>query len=157
MIPEASKGLVWTGSAWVPMDYPWQIQILPIANPIVMAGTVSLFASAIIGGGAVFNSSAALNDEFGWDVQLAAGTWTLSYWHRRSPADAIMQPKLDGANLGGTVDMYTAGTTNNIVESLSTVVAASGKKRLSFKATGKNALATAHTMILQCIDLRRTA
>lgn len=155
----ASKRPVWDGADWVMVDMPWHVQIVPILGTLPIVGSLAgVQNSGAYQGGVAYNISSAQNDEFGWDLILAKGTWLLEFFHQKGAGNAIATVRLDGSTLG-TVDFYAAGTSyNNYGSVAGIVVAASGKHRLSLKAATRNASnTTGWTMPVQFISLRRTA
>lgn len=135
----------------------WRIDIVPLAGTVAMTGSVLAFAAAVLYGGYVYNSSAAQNDEYGWDVVLAAGTWRLDFVFRKNNNYGIVTVNLDGTSLG-TVDEYNSSQTDGNVGSITGfTVATTGKKRLSFKAATKNASSAGYFVVCQGLALTRTA
>lgn len=107
--------------------------------------------------GIKYNSPSALNDEINFDVILSAGTWTIEVMHDKGVDRGMVEVALDGVAVG-TIDGYDAGGLYDVRSNISAVtIAATGKKRLRLKVTGKNASATNHIFALQHIQLRRTA
>lgn len=154
---DAGKSPVWDGSDYVLADLPWHVQIVPMLGTIPIIGTLSTYAGAFEFGGGAYNNSSAQNDEFGWDLVLAKGTWLFEGMYQKSPNGGIASVKLDGAVIG-SVDLYAAATINNFYFQIPNIaVASSGKKRLTFKAASRNAASTGWIMAVQGISLRRTA
>jgi hypothetical protein len=141
------------------VDLPWHVQIIPAIGTIAIAGSLSLVTNqAIVTGSAIYNSSSTQNDEYGWDLILAKGTWLLEFLAQKNVNNAIAQLRLDGANLT-THDLYAASLSySNYFQSVGISVAASGKHRVSFKAATRNASnTTGWFMPIQFVSLRRTA
>jgi hypothetical protein len=139
--------------------YPWRIDIVPFTNTIFVQGTRAFTGPGNnTGGGTVYNNTGALNDEYGWDVVLGAGTWSFEGQFQRQNSGAIASLRLDGVEIT-TFDMYTASPTPNAIFGVAgIIVPTSGKKRLTLKATSRNALnTTGYYMITQALSLRRTA
>lgn len=113
--------------------------------------------AAAIGGGWLYNSSNAQNDEIGWSVDLTQGTWTLALMYRQLGSQAIATVNRDGTSIG-TIDQYAAAQTNNVTTAITGfAVARSGSHTISFKAATRNASATGWFLVIQKIQLRRTA
>lgn len=156
---DAGKYPVWDGADWVMVDMPWHIQFSPVGATLAIVGGLSVVTNqAIISGGAVYNVTNAQNDEFGWDLPLAKGTWLLEYYFQKNANNAIAQPRLDGVNLNPQ-DFYAAGISySNGGNSPGIVVGSSGKHRLSFKAATRNGSnTTGWFMPIQYVSMRRTA
>lgn len=138
--------------------FPWTIPIVPFTNTIFVQGTKAMSALGSGVTGAVYNGTGAQNDEFGWDVMLAAGTWQIEALMQKQSTGAIASVRLDGVEVG-TWDTYAGVTAaNSLFTTAGIDVATSGKKRLTLKAASRNPLNTTnYFMILQTISLRRTA
>lgn len=143
----------------VPYDdtLPWTIDIDPFALPHTQTNwsTITTIANQVKG--AAIESSGAQNAEIGWDVTLAAGTWTLSIVVSTFSNNGIITASIDGSSVG-TIDLYTAGAVLNSKKSITGItVATTGKKRLLLKMATKNASASAYYCDLSVLALRRTA
>lgn len=103
-------------------------------------------------------SGGSQNDEIGWDVILAAGTWTLELIHVTSSNRGIYTASLDAGSVG-TIDGYDgAGPVRNVRSTITGIsVAATGKKRLLLKMATKNASSSSYFGSIQHVSLRRTA
>lgn len=140
-------------------ESPWLIDINVFMSAVSHVNWNTITKSTqFLFNGIKYNNPSAVGDEINWDVVLGAGTWTIEVMHDKGSDRGIMEVALDGAAVG-TIDGY--GTTGQLLDvrtSISAIaVAASGKKRLRLKMTGKNALSSNYIFALQHIQLRRTA
>lgn len=151
------------GVEWVDVDaitagLPWTIDINPFTAPATQTNWNTIQAgssSQIFGGYKV--TTGAQNAEIGWDVVLAAGTWTLSLLHATGIDVGIYTASLDGVSIG-TIDGYAASGVNNVVSTITGItVAPSGKKRLLLKMATKNATSTSYLARISGLRLLRTA
>lgn len=136
---------------------PWHFWIDPFTTAATNTNwnTLTINASQIHNG--FMLSSGAQNDEIGWDVVLAAGTWEFSIRARTDTNRGIATVTLDGSSVG-TMDMYTAaGAFNQLLTISSISVATTGKKRLLFKMATKNASSSSYFGSFSNVGLRRTA
>jgi hypothetical protein len=126
----------------------------------VVQGTwtiVANLATAIFSGYLTNATGVAQNDEITWPVSLSAGTWTISMIHHTFTDRGIYTFRLDGSTVG-TIDGYSAGSTLNVVSTITGIaVAASGKKTLSVKMATKNASSSNYSFLSPLICLVRTA
>lgn len=141
---------------------PWKQFIHYQDTPDLNTGpwvTVTGNVSASIGyeNGGYIIGAGLQNDEVGWDVVLAAGTWELKMTHHKYFNIGIYSVYVGGV-LIGTLDGYSAGATyNNSTTFTGIAIAAAGKKRVSLKMAAKNASASSYYGWLSAIHLRRTA
>lgn len=160
MIPQTGAGLVWNGSAWQPMEWPWLIYIIPIGGGTVMQGAWNVFgagtSNALMGGG-LFNTTAANGDEVGWDIAMAPGTWNIGYTGQKNTGDGIVSIRLDGVEKASFDGFNSGPLYNSGVVSSDFVVATGGKKRLSIKLNGKNPSSTGFIAACQLITVRRVS
>jgi len=137
---------------------PWSIDIdvLPPAKSNVNFATIT--AATILYGGKRGADTSALNNEVAWDVSIPAGTYTIEGFITASTNRGIASVQIDGVEVG-TIDSYAGVLTANtpITPIAGVVVAASGRKVLKLKITGKNASSSAFFFEVQRIRLRRTA
>lgn len=134
---------------------PWVIDIDPFMTPSAGTATRTPNSSYIGGGYASYGS--AIDNEAGWDAILAAGEWTIELLCSTGPDVGTATVSLDGVT-AGTIDMYAASDTQNVIKQLAGVtVASTGRKRLLFKQATKNASSTGYILRLQKIRLLRTA
>lgn len=160
-ILDAGDGLiqyVYNSSGWVEMSSPWSIDLDVYTTPITQTNwnTFGVNANAINNGYKL--STGAQNAEIGWDIELPAGTWTISLLHTQGANRGIYTVSLDGASVG-TIDGYAAGGgTFNVISDLTGVrVTSGGKKRLLLKMATKNGASSAYFGSIQALTLRRTA
>lgn len=99
---------------------------------------------------------AGLNEELGWDVITAAGTWDVTFYVMKRNDYPIVQAKVDGANVGGTIDLYNA-THTNAIHILTGVVLTRGVHRFTLRAVSKNASSSGYVLVLCGLTLARTA
>jgi hypothetical protein len=144
------------------IEPPWTIHINPYLVPATATPNPWTIDAGAANGeritnGFLYNSPGAVNDEIGWDVVLAAGTWTFSLLYTKISPGGIITVSLDGSSLG-TIDTYNAATTPNQRASITGIsVASSGKKRLLLKMATKNASSSNYWAALQALGLIRTA
>lgn len=136
---------------------PRRIEIVPWGQPKSNVGNFARTQdSASLGGGYNSNATGVLNDQYVWDVLLDSGTWAIDLIYRSGPARAIATIYLDSTSVG-SVDMYAASNTSNVVATVSGIsVASVGNYSLKLKAESKNASSTAYNMTFHLIILRRT-
>lgn len=128
---------------------PWRIDIEGLSPPDLNTG----FENFIAGGYAFTRYCTALNDEVGWDVILAAGTWDVQVWHWHNTDEGLFTAYIDAASIG-THDCNAASDTGIRTNFTGNVVATTGKKRIRIKCT----TATGGSVIaINGIFLRRTA
>ncbi len=110
-----------------------------------------------LGMGSYSNSATqALNDEVVYDVALDAGTWTITVIGQTNSSSGISTVYLDATSVG-TLDWYSASTTNNVVKQITGItVSTPGVYALKLKMASKNASATAYRLTAQLITLTRT-
>jgi hypothetical protein len=150
---------------WVPRRFvredelPWRIDVNVLLPRDLTVGTwLTQQANTLLMAGWIANSPAAQNDEVGWDLIIAKGTWNLSFIAATTVASAIASVRIDDVGVG-TADLYASPTVLNVTKTIAGVVVAStGKKRVSLKAATRNALnTTGWTMAVSALGLRRTA
>jgi len=141
---------------------PWHITWLAAGSvPDASTGTTTVVVpgdidSTQITTAARYNTNTDQNDEISWDHVLAAGTWDIHVWVRKSSNTAILTVLIDGVSVG-TADTYAASPTGAQVSVTGATVALTGKKRITFKAATKNASSSDYVMNLMTVELRRTA
>lgn len=80
--------------------------------------------------------NADLGDTMAWNVEMAAGTWSIRALWYSDNASGIYTVKIDGTSVG-SFDFYSAGGTWNVSGTLTGVsVPSSGAKTLTLEATG---------------------
>lgn len=99
-----------------------------------------------------FQNAAAINDEFSQSFWLEAGTYTLKYTCLTASASGIITWYVDGESQG-TVDGYSAGTTYNVVKTLSITVRTSGYHVLRGVTASKNASSSGYQALLTFISI----
>lgn len=153
----ASSGVKWAGANAVTAALPWKIDVnvfTPAATNTNFS-TVTQASNFLMGG--VLQSSGAQNDEVGWDVVLAAGTWTFSVVCTKGTTRGTANVSLDGISIG-TIDMYGASTTdNNLLSITGVTVATTGKKRLLVRMASKNVSASSYVGTINLVSMLRTA
>jgi hypothetical protein len=155
---DGSGSAVWSEPDEITAGLPWKIDVNVFGPVSTETGwdTVSQSSSYLVGG-VRGTDNGDQNNEVGWDVVLAAGTWTITLIGIKSTDYGICTVSLDGSSVG-TLDMYAASSTNNNVMSLTGVtVSATGKKRLLLKMATKNASSSAYKAAVNIVSLLRTA
>ena len=136
---------------------PWLIDVDVFEQAVSQTGwdTININNSAILNGHK--NSAGNQNDEIGFDVVLAKGTWTYEMLYTSGSTGGTYSIRFDGVEIG-TLDGYSAGATYNLLHSITGIaVSASAKVRITLVMATKNASATLYRAFLQHIQLRRTA
>ncbi len=96
-------------------------------------------------------------DELAFQAYLAAGTYTLRLIYGVSNSQGHLYIDVGGSNIGD-VDAYNASNTwNHELTITGTVVATSGLKAIAVRINGKNAGSSGYGMIVNLIELWRTA
>lgn len=136
---------------------PWTIDIDPFTTPATQTNwsTIGIDPAQIKNGSLA--STGAQSAQIGWDVVMAAGTWTLNVL-----TITILNAGIIGAALGpspvGVMDTYSAGTTYNVSKSITgIVVSTTGKKRLTLTMATKNDASSGYFGRLSAVRLLRTA
>lgn len=140
---------------------PWTIDVNAFGVPATQTNwntiTIGSAGGLHLIHNAVRDSSAAQNDEIGWDVILAAGTWTIELIHRSWSDRGIYAVSLAGSSVG-TIDGYTGSDTPNTRSTINGIsVASTGKKRLLLKMATKNGSSSNYRGAIQHVRLLRTA
>lgn len=142
-----------TGLKYVAL--PWNVSIpstqLPFSSVSWVGPTYSTnyFHNASLAG-------SGINNEATWRVLLAAGTWTLHFFHVRWTNQGIATVSLGGVTVA-TVDAYGTLLYNVRSTTAGIVVAATGVYDLRFLVASKNASSSAYGLILSGIEFKRTA
>lgn len=137
---------------------PRHVDIWPWTRTFSEVGTwTRTLSSSQLGMGQYDNATShAINDEVVYNVALDAGTWTLTVIGQTRSTGGISTVYLDATSLG-TLDLYSASTTNNVVKQITGfTVSAPGVYALKFKVESKNASASEYRFIAQLITLTRT-
>lgn len=147
----------WANPGELAGSLPWLIDI----NPFVTAHTQTNWSTMTKDDTQVMNgrvdSTGAQNAEIGWDVVLAAGTWTVSVMSLLSTDAGIMTVSLDGSEKG-TIDFYAgSGSSNSLKTITGDTVSTTGKKRLLIKMATKNASSSSYYGRISALRLLRTA
>lgn len=139
-------------------DLPRRIDVIPFTPAALETGTwANGQGSAEVLGAARFNSTQAQNDEIGYDLILAAGTWRIDLIVTKTTAGGIASVRVDDVEVG-TVDTYNGSTTRNNAASVTGItVATTGLHRVSLKAATKNASSSAYIIAFNMLTLRKTA
>lgn len=122
-------------------------------------GSQSVGADFIVlnAAGPAIKSSGAQNAVIGWDVLLAAGTWTLELLHNKGSDRGIYTVALAGSSIG-TIDGYNASLSPKQRSQITGItVAATGKKRLTLTMASKHASSSSYFGHLSGLRLLRTA
>ena len=137
--------------------YPWTIDIDPLTTAATQTNFSTRQLDTLQVDAAYLTSSGAQNAEVGWDVVLAAGTWTISLLGLKTTSAGIITASLDASDVG-TIDQYNGSTSYNQLQTITSIsVAATGKKRLLLKVATKNASSSSYTAYITKLRLLRTA
>lgn len=148
---------IWTKVAGPTDTMPWSIELSPFTKPATQTTWSSLIAFSTQLYGGWLQSGTTQGSQIGWDINLAAGTWTISLLALKASDAGIITIALDGVSVG-TLDLYAASNSANQVLNLSGVaVANSGNKRLTLTLSTKNGASSAYAGYLSWVSLRRTA
>lgn len=102
-------------------------------------------------------SSGAQNAEIGWDLAIAAGTWTVGLVHTTDTDLGIYTILIDGV-AQGTIDGYAnPRTLNNWSEVTGIVIPSTARRRVSLKMATKNALSANYYGQITLLSLVKTA
>lgn len=101
-------------------------------------------------------ATSAQNDAIAWDLPLAAGTWDVHIWVRRSTNTAIITVQFDGVDKG-TADTYNGAAAYTKLSVTGIAVASTAKTRVNLKAATKNASSSSYVLGIFAVELRRTA
>lgn len=114
-------------------------------------------------GGGGINNGGAQNDALEFNIWVGPGTYTLQIVGNTDSTRGIQTWAIDdGAGTYttlGTLDWYAAGSTFNVVKSLTGLVVGGSlaRRKLRCKMATKNASASAYYMFIQRVSLLRTA
>lgn len=112
--------------------------------------------SGFLGGGYVTATKASTGGYISWNVNLEAGTYTLTHIFTGSANGGIVTFDLDGTSLG-TIDTYDGAFPKNKVGTISGfTVSAAGNYVLTGTVTSKHASAAAYNWYNASITLTRT-
>lgn len=135
--------------------------ILPPAH--IYQGTWPVLINAAVPGGFIYNSSSAVNDAAGVDIDITAGTWSVAVtcYGANSYGIATFSLSYDNGSTWtdiGTKDLYLASPASAYF-STTGVVVPSGTTTAIFriKVASKNASSSGYTAIVSQIGLRKTA
>lgn len=151
--------VAWANPSELAGGLPWKIDINVFTTPATVTGFTTLSQqSGDFMGGRRTNGSGAQNDQIGWDVVLAAGTWTFDMIHHTGSGRGIYTVSLDGTSIGTTVDGYDGSGALNVFKTITGItVSTTGKKRLLLKMATKNASSSGYQGTFSFISLTRTA
>ena len=138
-------------------SYPWLVDVDVFQTAIAQTNwdTNTLVASTIYG--ATKDSTGAQSAQIGFDVVLAAGTWTFELMHRRSTDRGIYTVALAGNDIG-TIDGYVLATASNVRSTITGVnVREPVKQRLTLTMKTQNGSSSSFVGSIQHIQFRRTA
>lgn len=139
---------------------PWTIDVNVFPTPITQTNWDTL-TSEVSNGASLYtfskDSTGAQNAEIGWDLVLAAGTWTFTLIHKKHSDRGIYSVQFDAVEKG-TIDGYNAAASfNNRSTVAGIVVGTSGKVRVTLKMATKNASSSAYRGSIAAVMLHRTA
>lgn len=117
-------------------------------------------SSSYFGGGVagLLTGSDADNGDYfdiGGDLVLDAGRYSVTVIYTKASQYGILDVKIDGVSIG-TIDLYSAATTNNNVSTFTGVSLAAGPHSLRLAANGKNASSGDYMLAIASITLTRT-
>lgn len=142
---------------------PWHIHIVPtLMTPDASTGTWANSTPGDVTTPGVPTmlanaGSNAQNDAIAWDVVLAAGTWDVHFYVRKSTNCAIITLNFDGVSQG-TADTYNGSALYAKVSVTGITVSATAKIRVQAKAATRNGSnSTGWVIGLFGLDFRRTA
>jgi hypothetical protein len=140
---------------------PWTIDLDVFHTPITNTNWSTVTLDTSSGGAWLYRatkeSSGAQNAVIGWDVVLAAGTWSIELIHRAWSDRGIYSLQFNGVQQG-TIDGYAASDTPNSLSSVTgIVVATSAKTRFTLNMATKNASSTNYRGSIHHVRLWRTA
>lgn len=148
-------GVEWSDPNDLLGSAPWIIDIDPFMTP--STGTPNRAANSSYIGGGYVHYGTTVDNEVGWDVIMAAGTWTIEFLCDTANDAGIATVSIDGVPKG-TIDTYSGSSIPNVLKQLTGVdVDTTGKKRLLFKQATKNGSSSAYALRLQKVRLLRTA
>jgi hypothetical protein len=137
---------------------PWRIEVTPWVGQSVNTGfnTFATISEDQVFDQGIYNGGGAQNDEIGFDLVLAAGTWTVYVVYFRYTNQGIMSVRFDGVEKG-TIDAYGSAAANMVGSVTAIAVATTAKIRVSLKMATKNGSSSAYFLYLSQIVLVRTA
>lgn len=136
---------------------PWLIDISIFPTPVAQTNWAGVTNRATDVNAGYRSNAGVQNAEVNFDVTLAAGTWTIRGIFQTSSDAGIVTVALDGVDVG-TIDLYSAGTVQNVQLALAGVVlATTAKRRLRLKTSTKNGASTSYFGVINGLQLQRTA
>jgi hypothetical protein len=166
-----ADGLAWVapsgGGGSAAGEYDWNYypfnDRFTAPNIETRVGTYSYTGGGSVGGGFIYNSSAALNDTLDFNVWLGPGTYDLYIVGGLDTSRGITTWYIDdGAgtftSLGTAIDWY-GSLANDTPRSFTGIVITGSvvRRKIRAKITGKNASSSNYYMSLQQIRMLRTA
>jgi hypothetical protein len=104
------------------------------------------------------SASATINDQITWKNQaLASGTYTVRFMSGLNYNAAAKAHILLGSTDIATMDMYNAGSVNNVLTDVTGVVIVGGIYDISLKLTDKNASSSGYNCVACYIQFIKTA
>lgn len=136
---------------------PWLVQIAPWMKPYSEVGTWTRTLNTGQYTQGTYLSNGTLDNEFIHNIPLLAGTWTVTVIGTTASDYGISTVQFDGVSVG-TLDWYSAGTTQNVVKQITGItVATSTIYAVKFKMATKHASASSYKFAPALVTLRRTA
>ncbi len=135
---------------------PWRIDVDVFMTAVsqVSFDTITLTGSQAYNGR---KQGSVQNCEIGFDVLLAAGTWTYEHLVQTGNSNGIVTLQLNGATVG-TLDTYTAGGAFNVRQNVAGIAVASpGRARLRLLMASKNGSSAGYELDVSHVTLRRTS
>lgn len=114
-------------------------------------------STSAVGLGLVRTTTSAIDDTIEWNVEMAAGTWSIRFIYVTHSGGGTHAVKIDGTTFA-TLDTYSAGDVYNVTSTTTAVaVASSGIHVLSSVCTGKHASSADEDYIYTAISGVKTA
>lgn len=136
---------------------PWHIDVAPWMRAYSSVGSWTRTANSSNFTGAVYLSDGTLDNEIVYNVPLLAGTWTVSVIGITNSDYGISTVYFDGSSVG-TMDWYSAGSTNNVVKSITSISQGSDAiVAVKFKMATKHASSSSYKFAPALITFSRTA
>lgn len=137
--------------------FPWNIHV-DVFGPRATSTSWGQYVATTVMNYGWAAASNTLNAEIGWDVVLAAGTWTVEVDVSQKNTDCgIFTLYFDGVSKG-TYDSYAAAGAYNFKWTVSgIVIPTTAKIRVLLKMTGKNASSTNYSGYISGLNFQRTA
>jgi len=132
-------------------------------HPNATSGTWTREYRAVMMGGDIY-SAGVIDSYIQYNAYLSPGTWVVTLLHHQDIDRGIYTLFVDDLSTGtagttsiGTVDGYTAATTNNVSTSFTSfAVTTGGQKAIRLTMATKNASSSAYAGVISLLTLTRT-